>query len=285
MPVSKKGVRDYARKLKRITKEARDLDMTTRVATQKIVEAHRLRIQDAIARRLKNDGAITTGELPALRDVIRSEVDMMLNEVTVELRHAQEKAYQIASQEMASAAADLGLEAAFFTPSTDLIVAATEFGADFVQTVATTHMPKVNAILSRTALGGLTPIEAMKQIDTLIGKAGASGMSFQAEGIVRSEVMRIYSVAFNAQIEQLLKEIPNPKAVKKTWVSGPYREGRRIQHQEMDGQTVAYDEPFIAPDGTEIMFPRDPKAPANHTIRCGCQMTLDEESLTDAMIE
>lgn len=46
----------------------------------------------------------------------------------------------------------------------------------------------------------------------------------------------------------------------------------RIQHIMMNRQEVPFDQPFTAPDGTHLMFPHDPAAPASHTIGCKCRV-------------
>lgn len=57
--------------------------------------------------------------------------------------------------------------------------------------------------------------------------------------------------------------------VTKTWRHTPQRNGRD-QHIAMAGQTVAIDEPFVAPDGTRIQYPHAPGIPASHSIHCRC---------------
>jgi hypothetical protein len=48
----------------------------------------------------------------------------------------------------------------------------------------------------------------------------------------------------------------------------------RLEHDLIDGQVRDVDKPFtVTPFGqapVQLMFPRDPKAPAKQTINCGC---------------
>lgn len=64
--------------------------------------------------------------------------------------------------------------------------------------------------------------------------------------------------------------------IKRTWRHSGGKDARH-QHVAMSGQTVGIDEPFIAPDGTRLMFPCDPSAPVSHTANCHCQVdtTID----------
>jgi uncharacterized protein with gpF-like domain len=58
---------------------------------------------------------------------------------------------------------------------------------------------------------------------------------------------------------------------KRVWLSS--RDDRvRDDHWEMDGQTVGKDEPFTAPDGSQLMFPGDSSlgASAAQTVNCRC---------------
>lgn len=57
--------------------------------------------------------------------------------------------------------------------------------------------------------------------------------------------------------------------VTKTWRHTPQERGR-AQHIVMNGQTVAFNSMFRAPDGTLIRHPHAPGTPAHHTIGCKC---------------
>lgn len=58
--------------------------------------------------------------------------------------------------------------------------------------------------------------------------------------------------------------------ITKVWKHTP-REHSRLQHIAMNGQSVQFDQPFIAPDGTQLRYPRDPNAPVSHTLNCFCR--------------
>lgn len=59
-------------------------------------------------------------------------------------------------------------------------------------------------------------------------------------------------------------------AVTKTWRHFDSKNPRH-QHVEIDGQTVALNDPFVMPDGTVMQHPHDPNAPVGHTAGCLCQ--------------
>lgn len=67
-------------------------------------------------------------------------------------------------------------------------------------------------------------------------------------------------------------------AVKKKWRHFPSRNPRH-QHIATDGKTVGIREYFVMPDGTRMLRPHDPDAPARHRIGCRCQADYDIDFL------
>lgn len=63
----------------------------------------------------------------------------------------------------------------------------------------------------------------------------------------------------------------DPEFVVKTWRHFT-AEHPRLQHVAMRGTAVRFDEPFVMPDGTQMMWPHDPAASAKHTVGCRCQV-------------
>lgn len=59
-------------------------------------------------------------------------------------------------------------------------------------------------------------------------------------------------------------------AVTKTWRHFP-SDHPRMQHVQMAGKAVGFNEPFVMPDGTMMAYPHDPNGPARHTLGCKCQ--------------
>ncbi|MFZ5434294.1 MAG: hypothetical protein ACOZB3_11050, partial [Calditrichota bacterium] len=126
-------------------------------------------------------------------------------------------------------------------------------------------------------------------LDKLIGRAAQHGVSYQAERIVRTEVQRVYSIALDTQMQALAARIDAPKKLMKEWVAGPYRPGRREEHQAINGQRVPMDVPFeiTREDGSKVylMYPRalGPDNAPDQTINCGCSWRLAPDSIMDAM--
>jgi hypothetical protein len=214
----------------------------------------------------------------------------MLKEVTTELQDGTRGAYGLgykAGQGASSMFADLGV--GFFSPNTDLLTVALGHNADLIRTIQAELIPQVDIVISRGVLGSLTPFQVMQGIDELIGRGGNGGVSYQAERIVRTETARIYRVALDDQIQKfaaLLDSTGSDKKLKKKWVSGAWRPGRRETHQAMDGVTVDIDQPFVLPDGVRLWYPGalGPDNSPENTINCGCTYVLDQKAMEEAAL-
>ncbi|MBU0691541.1 phage head morphogenesis protein [bacterium] len=283
MPVTPDKIRQFERRVKALQASAEHLAKDVRARVNAVVNEHRRRIKELLDQQPLQQAAIAAADVPRLKTQLRREVDEMLAEAIELVQAAEELAWSkgfAAGQELA---ASLGLEASFFAPSLALRTIATGYTADLIRSIADDLMPKVNGVIARGVLGNLSPYAAMQEIDVLLGRGGQRGVSYQAERIVRTEVQRVYSIALDTQVQALAAMAEHPQKLRKQWVAGPFRQGRREEHQQIDGQTVPVAEPFKLPDGTRLMYPRDPAGPPHQTINCGCSWIIDPDSLADAM--
>lgn len=134
-----------------------------------------------------------------------------------------------------------------------------------------------------------------KRFDRTVAKAIRDGKPVDAE-MTRKIIMRLsdknlllrgetigleetrtalFSVRDNAIRQQVEAGKITAQEVTKKWKhSGS--EHPRMQHVQMATQNaVPLDMPFVAPDGTMLMYPHDPKAPARHRIGCKCRIEYD----------
>jgi hypothetical protein len=283
MPVTEQEVQAFKKQIGNLQTRSRGLTGATRTRVQALVDEHRRKINDLITHYPKDAKGIPAADVPRLSQQIKVEVDSMIDEAQRLIHEAQDQAWQLgvrAGQELADS---LGMAGMAFAHSTDLLLIATNYTADLVRSIPKDILPQMNGIISRSALGRFSPYEAMQELDKLIGRGGASGVSFQSERIIRTEVQRTYSIALDEQLKMLVEKMPTTAKLKKEWVSGPNRAGRRETHQEMDGQQVPVDEPFTTPDGVKLMYPRDPGGPPEETIMCGCGWRIVPQSLVEAV--
>jgi len=282
MPVTTSQVKNFERKTRGLQRSAGNLSEDARIAVRGLIDQSRVRVKDMITSYPKDVTSLPMADVPKLSAQIQANVNASLNESMNVIRQAQIGAYEAGLAAGAEIGGALGITAAGFGPTVDLIAIASNFTADLVRSIPTEFMTKVNGELTRAALGGKSPFEAMQAIDSLIGKGGAEGVSFQAERIVRTEVQRIYSITLDKQMQDFAMLVPDAgKVMKKKWVSGGNRPGRRSWHQDMDGETVPFDQPF----SNGLMYPRDPAGPPEETIFCGCQFVVVVDSTEDLIAD
>lgn len=120
------------------------------------------------------------------------------------------------------------------------------------------------------AIDAQTPLPA-----DMVGKmlAGYSNKLLQLRGEVIGQHETALSL-FGARNEAFRQAIASghvaAQDVTKTWRHFP-SEHPRMQHIEMAGKVVQFNQPFILPDGTPMMHPHDSSAPASQTLFCKCQ--------------
>lgn len=282
MPVTPDDVRRFERRVRRLQQQAATLANDVRVDVLKIVDEYRRRIKELIDH-YPPKTPLPAADMPRLSAQIRSEVDAMLTDAATALRAGQEAVWTRGVAAARELALNLDLEGALFAPSAELLTIATGYTADLIRTIPGELMPKVNGTLARAVLGSLSPYETMQELDKLLGRAGQRGVSYQVERIVRTEVQRVYSIALDQQIQALAGRLEQPQKLLKEWIAGPPRPGRREDHQQIDGQQVPVHEPFALPDGTRLMYPRDPAGPPHQTINCGCAWRLVAATIATAL--
>ncbi len=124
----------------------------------------------------------------------------------------------------------------------------------------------------RTVLKALKegkPLPA-ETVDRIVTRYADGLLKLRADTIALNETFEALAtakeIAFRLQID---KGRVQAQAVTKTWRRSP-SEHPRLQHTAMHGQTVQFDQPFIAPDGTPIPYPHASGVPARHTLGCRC---------------
>ena len=125
---------------------------------------------------------------------------------------------------------------------------------------------KIGQQLGLATLGGITPHEAIKAVQTILGGQAAA----RASMIVHTEMSRAFDLAANARVQQAATLVPG---LSKQW----RRSGKihsRWNHDLIDGQVVDADKPYKVPNpggGFDMMqCPHDPTAPVEQVIHCGC---------------
>lgn len=140
------------------------------------------------------------------------------------------------------------------------------FLVDRIKDVGVEAANKITAELGLVVIGARSPSDAIGAVREILGEASRG----RATTIVRTELGRAFSHATQQRLEAAGRTLPG---LKKQW----RRSGKlypRLHHDLADGQIVDVDKPFVLkPLGrapVELMYPRDPAAPASETINCGC---------------
>jgi hypothetical protein len=115
------------------------------------------------------------------------------------------------------------------------------------------------------------------QIDKAVERYRDNAIAMRAETIARTEGLRVAHQGSQETIRQAVaRGDVEAEQIVRTWnhhpgAVGPYD---RDFHISMQGDTRAWDEPFVSGLGNELMHPGDPAAPAREVIRCGCVVTV-----------
>jgi hypothetical protein len=140
------------------------------------------------------------------------------------------------------------------------------FSVDRMKDVTAQAAGRIAQQLGLVTIGGITPFEAIKAIEGILG----SDAGKRATTIVHTEVARAFAVAGN---ERLVQAAPLVPGLGKQW----RRSGKihsRWNHDLMDGQVVGATEVFKVPNAnggfTMMQCPHDPTAPVEQIINCGC---------------
>jgi hypothetical protein len=114
-------------------------------------------------------------------------------------------------------------------------------------------------------------------VQRMIGRLSDNNLRLRGEVIGLEETRSaLFAVRDNAIRQQIDAGKIAAQDVTKHWLhSGS--EHPRMQHIEMaaryKAEGVALDQPFVAPDGTLLMYPHAPGIPAKHKIGCKCRMS------------
>ncbi len=208
--------------------------------------------------------------LPQIRSEIQRALEVFRAQGAAAVSAAQQKSWDGGKDFIDRPLEAGGVRIAGVMPliTQDQLAALKSFLADRIRDVTAEAVNRINAQLGLVTIGAQTPFEATKSVASILGEESLG----RATAIVRTEIGRAFSVASQARMAVAAKA---GVAMDKVW----RRSGKPHQrpgHAAADGQRVAYDKPFeiISKHGEilKLMYPRDPKAPPEETINCGCVM-------------
>lgn len=128
-------------------------------------------------------------------------------------------------------------------------------------------LEKIQGELTLGILGGKTPHEVSLAIGQNLKHPSVFRTIYnRAQVITQTEMGRTFSLATQKRMEQAAEYV---EGFEKQWKHAGHPKEPRPTHLAAHDQHVPVDESFVI-DAVMMMFPRDPAAPVNQIIRCGC---------------
>lgn len=159
--------------------------------------------------------------------------------------------------------------------SRESVFVAEQFSADLITGLTDEIRSKINSILRRAVLGGITFQQAQNEIGrSLISRGVFSSIAGRAEAILRTELLRIQAQATQMRMEQQSKQMaPAGYELRKAWLATNDRRTRATHRAAglayNEENAIGVDEDFTV-GGEKCLYPRDPALSAKESVNCRC---------------
>lgn len=158
-------------------------------------------------------------------------------------------------------------QAYFLSPS--LLDTLKDFASTRLESLSEAAWNKINGELTMGVLGQKTPWEVSKAIAGTIKDPGIyKNVMTRSATITEVEMGRVFSTATMESLKKAERDVPG---MMKEWDHAGHPFKPRLTHLALHGQRKNVDEPFIT-GSLVIDYPRDPKAPLEEVIHCGCEV-------------
>jgi hypothetical protein len=218
-----------------------------------------------------------------------SRLNLILNTIDVEIARGRARAQVLAGGRTSGAfglgvdlvdkmLATVGAPRSLYGASGELLNAALEVTNDQLRKVWSDLGSGLKATIRRASLGITGVDAAVKEVAAAAAALkdwrAVANAETSAERIVRTEVMRTFSLATQNRLEQSDKRLGG--GLKKYWldadddrVRDAHREAGERYGLKGEPGPIPVSKPFVV-DGEELMFPRDPQGSAGNVINCRC---------------
>lgn len=162
--------------------------------------------------------------------------------------------------------------------SREAVQVMTRYTASLVTGLSDALRAGVDETLQRAALGSLSVQEAIDDVGRTLSDPGPfRSIAARAETIVRTEVLRIQSIATQARMKAQSVEVEKAGwHLFKSWLTAgdvrvreTHRQAGKDYMEDGNPGPIGVDEYFVV-DGEELLYPRDPGGSAKNTILCRC---------------
>jgi hypothetical protein len=149
---------------------------------------------------------------------------------------------------------------------TSILDSLKNYSSDYLQSMAHDAWYKIKGEINLGMIGGKTPHEVTQAIGQTLDAGRFKQIKNRAETITKTEMGRVASEATQLRMGQAAEHV---KGLEKEWIHAGHPRTPRPSHVAASGQHIPVHDAFQI-GGVAMMFPRDPKAPIEETIHCGC---------------
>ena len=264
--------RDYTRRLNAIIREAAQASDATGRAL--MLELNSLRL--SVSELLQVPGAVDITGMTELLAAIDQQILATSTRMGAIAASGASEQWILGAQSVHAPFIAAEVTAgAFIGVNTQQLIVLRGFTVDLITRLSDEMKDKIKTRIQIGALGGKSPFDIMRDVTDILGIKGGreivGGVASRAEGIVKTELGRVFSSATQAQLEQTAASVDD---MRKRWLASGNRlmprDAHIAEHMQTLAEPIPHDKPFMI-NGHALMFPRDPSAPAGETIRCGCR--------------
>ena len=201
--------------------------------------------------------------LPQLQGEIRRVLELIAGDVAAAVDAGQVAAWRQGSALVDGVLAASAVSVVMPQLDTRQLSAMRQFLTEKIKDVTLDAANLINSELGLVTIGVKNPFDAIKAVTQILGETTLR----RGTTIVATELNRAFAAANQLRMEQSAQYVPG---LQKKWLKSGKREPRP-EHVAIHGQVQPVDKPFVLEGGAvKMMYPGDPRAPARHTINCGC---------------
>jgi len=201
--------------------------------------------------------------LPQLQGEVRRVLELIAGDVAAAVDAGQVAAWRQGSAMVDGVLAASAVSVVMPQLDTRQLSAMRQFLTEKIKDVTLDAANLINSELGLVTIGVKTPFDAIKAVSEALGEKTLR----RGTTIVATELNRAFAAANQLRMEQSAQYVPG---LQKRWLRSGKREPRP-EHVAIHGQTQPVEKPFVLEGGAvKMMYPGDPRAPARHTINCGC---------------
>lgn len=153
-----------------------------------------------------------------------------------------------------------------FHLSTTVLDTLKDYSSDYLRSLFQDAWYGIKGEITLGIVGNKTPQAVTAAIGKTIDSGRFKGYANRAETITKHEMGTVFSEASQLRMQQTAENVPG---LEKEWNHAGHPKTARPSHVAAHGLHVPVGDPYDI-GGVMMMFPRDPRAPLEETMNCGC---------------